>query len=254
MSSTPQYTHKPGETVSKTNDTVATQTSVSNEDTLLYLRPLKGEHLTTDCRGYTPSPIMTNNDLFINDNVSRHRTPLASVPPALPRIIPVPLPRLSPHNLISTHTLLTHRLSLSPIHWNMSHPPTTAFLLSTLRAHTTAWLFEEGITPTVQSITIRIKGVPRPIVVFPTQTGHPIKIIDILDSVYRGMCEAAMGQEAVGPEIALLEPDRSLNLDSENAIDSNVIFQHYRGRVWWNGLSKCTVEDEVWILQRTERG
>ncbi|KAF9474419.1 hypothetical protein BDN70DRAFT_884854 [Pholiota conissans] len=94
-------------------------------------------------------------------------------PPPLPPVVPIPLPPLSPTIPVQTHPLITYRLHHSnvnsPIWWNISLPPSTARLAAALHgAPSWPWWREVAVWPNgLPSMTIRVQGVQRPIVVFP---------------------------------------------------------------------------------------
>ncbi|KAF9470785.1 hypothetical protein BDN70DRAFT_888751 [Pholiota conissans] len=100
-------------------------------------------------------------------------------PPPLPPVVPIPLPPLSPTIPIQTHPLITYRLHHSnvnsPICWNISLPPSTARLATALHgAPSWPWWREVAVRPnSLPSMTIRVQGVQRPIVVFPISLWRP---------------------------------------------------------------------------------
>ncbi|KAF9473703.1 hypothetical protein BDN70DRAFT_937231 [Pholiota conissans] len=182
-------------------------------------------------------------------------------PPPLPPVAPIPLPPLSPTTPIQTHPLITYRLHHakvnSPILWNISLPPSTARLAAALNsAPSWPWWQEVAVWPNgLPSMTIRVQGVQRPIVVFPCEIGHQISILDVMNAVSNAVRTSVVVASNAGESSTthlIFRPgpdDVNQEFDSVNAVPSDTSHRHFRGQVWWAGLRASTDEVDVWILQ-----
>ncbi|KAF9474407.1 hypothetical protein BDN70DRAFT_319545 [Pholiota conissans] len=182
-------------------------------------------------------------------------------PPPLQPVVPIPLPPLSPTIPVQTHPLITYRLHHSnvnsPILWNISLPPSTARLAAALHsAPSWPWWREVAVRPNgLPSMTIRVQGVQRPIVVFPGEVGHQISILDVMNAVYNAVRTNVVVASDAGESSTthlIFEPgpdDGNQEVGSINAVPSDAIHRQFRGRVWWAGLRASTDEVDVWILQ-----
>ncbi|KAF9472590.1 hypothetical protein BDN70DRAFT_938070 [Pholiota conissans] len=198
-------------------------------------------------------PIVFDNE--IGTESAQHAMFLDPRPPPPPCLVPIALPALESNFPVYIHALLRYNSSAAAIYWNTSLPPYTAVV----RNLNGPWFHEIATSPLIPSITIRIKRVSRPIVVFPTQIGYPIRIVDVLNAIYVGMREAALEHAGTisETEISLLAaPSYSRNQEIEDAISTEAIRRHFQRRVWWNGLSRSTLEPDVWVLhlRGTSRG
>jgi cytochrome c biogenesis factor len=133
------------------------------------------------------------------------------------------------------------------MYWNMSFPPSTACLAAALGGLPAShWSREVAAEPrTLTSLTIRIAGVARPVVVFAAELGHPIRIVDVMRAVYGALCRAALESVQRCVVGGISTGDR--NSSAVAAGDS--IRRHFRGGVWWGGLCESTDERDVWILE-----
>ncbi|KAF9474423.1 hypothetical protein BDN70DRAFT_960982 [Pholiota conissans] len=213
---------------------------------------------------YSDHQFRDTHDASVGMSIEHHGyTPNAYIggPPPLPPVIPIPLPPLSPTIPVQTHPLITYRLHHSnvnnPIWWNISLPPSNACLAAALHsAPSWPWWREVAVRPNgLPSMTIRVQGIQRPIVVFPGEIGHQISILDAMNAVYNAVRTSVVvasnaGESSTtdlifgpGPE----EGDQEV--DSMNAVPSDAIQRQFRGRVWWAGLRASTDEVDVWILQ-----
>ncbi|KAF9472333.1 hypothetical protein BDN70DRAFT_887114 [Pholiota conissans] len=112
----------------------------------------------------------------MSDNLSQSTNHISEThliePPSLPPVATITLPSISPNVPIRAHPLITFSnvsYANPPIHWNISLPPSTAHLANVYNNQPGwPWSCEVAVHPTtVPSMTIRIDGVERPIVVFP---------------------------------------------------------------------------------------
>lgn len=171
-------------------------------------------------------------------------------PPPLPRAVAIPLPLLSPNVPIRIHDLITYRHPIAPIYWNISLPPSTAHLASAVYGVGGPWYHDVAVVPAVSSIAIRIRGVARPVVVFPIEAGFPIRIVDILRAVYSTIRAEAL-EDGAGASDAPVHGvygagPRDISFDDSVAADA--IRRYFRNRIWWNGVSQSMDEVDVWIL------
>lgn len=194
-------------------------------------------------------------DDFTSNNI--YGMPMLStqlVPPALPRLASIPLPPLSPNVLVQTHTLITYRPHISLICWTLSLPPSTARLaMTTIGSVNRQWFYDAAILPTTfPSITIRIRGIERPLVVFPFEVGNPIRIIDILYAVYSAAQTTAIEHRVASGDVPGyygLSVQIPRDLAVADAAAADAIGRYFRNRVWWNGLLPSVGEADVWVLQ-----
>ncbi|KAF9470332.1 hypothetical protein BDN70DRAFT_985432 [Pholiota conissans] len=180
-------------------------------------------------------------------------------PPPLSPVVPIPLPPLSPTIPVQIHPLITYRVHHSnvnsPICWNISLPPSTARLAAALdSAPSWPWWREVAVRPnSLPSMTIRVQGIQRPIVVFPDEIGHPINILDVMDAIYNVICTSVVASNSGDSSTThlIFGPPNYGNqaVDRINAVPSDEIHRQFRGQVWWAGLRASTDEVDVWILQ-----
>lgn len=174
-------------------------------------------------------------------------TPVA--PPAIPRIRAIELPRLSANIPIQIHTLITYRPSVVLMYWNMSLPPSTARLVTNV-GFRGPWFRDAAAVPVVSSIAVRMRGVSRPVIIFPVEAGRPVGIIDILRGVYNATgTEVLENETGVGgaPAYGAYEPS-SREVSFDDSIAADAIQRHFHNRVWWWGLSPSINEADVWVL------
>jgi hypothetical protein len=137
------------------------------------------------------------------------------------------------------------------MHWNMSLPPSTARLAVALGGISVSrWSREVAVEPrTLPSMTVRIAGVERPVVVFPAEMGYPIRIVDVLWAVYGalrlaateaggGLAAGAIGVGSGGGPVAV-----------DDAAAADAIRRYFRRDVWWGGLYESLGERDVWVLE-----
>jgi hypothetical protein len=193
---------------------------------------------------------LTYHSYIVQNNVASNDSHDTSVvPPAIPRIQAIPLPPLSPNIPIQIHTLISYRPSLVLMYWNMSLPPSTARLATNV-GFDERWFRDAAAVPLVSSITVRIRGVSRPIVVFPVDAACPIRIIDILRAVYNAVrAEVLENETGISdvPAYGAHEPC-SREVSFGDSIAADAIQRHFNNRVWWWGLSLSINEADVWVL------
>ncbi|KAF9473699.1 hypothetical protein BDN70DRAFT_997517 [Pholiota conissans] len=112
------------------------------------------------------------------------------------------------------------------------------------------WWREVAVRPNgLPSMTIRVQGILRPIVVFPGEIGHPISILDVMNAVYNAVRTNVVVASDAGDSNTthlIFRPgpdDGNQEVGSINAVPSDAIHRQFRGQVWWAGLRAST--DEV---------
>ncbi|KAF9473013.1 hypothetical protein BDN70DRAFT_886276 [Pholiota conissans] len=191
---------------------------------------------------------------------SRHSSRKSMPPPPLARRATIDLPSLSV-NPILIHKFLSRQRSSTgfdaPIHWNMALPPSTARLAAALapadaNANGTRWSRVVAVSPqSAPSVTVRIEGIERPVVVFPATIGYPIRIEDMLETIHSVLRYEAF--EALGVH-GLLPGDVDSssgmgNVAFDEAATANAIQRKFPRGAWWGGLYESADEREVWVLE-----
>lgn len=156
----------------------------------------------------------------------------------------IPLPSLY-DGTIRIHSLLSYRHPLPAIAYDMSLSPRTAKLsLSADQNELPDWKDYPAMDPLeITSLTIRLAGVLRPIVVFPrTLDAEYVKIGDVLEAVYSKV------------ELESMDDASAMGFYSgceDNSVLRRAIYARLEGRCIWGGLYPDAQEPDVWIL-RTE--
>ena len=180
-------------------------------------------------------------------------------PPLLPTKT-VPLPALADIS-ISVNPVLSYTPSKIVLEYELSLPPSTARLLPITKIHVGHWDWrrQPAMNPsTVGSMTIRVPGWERPVVVFPTTLDTAVVTVDdVLIAVHRAVQASAMelhggfgtkyGQRSIPGSSPMIlascpayEPSTMVNQDRGG------------GGYLWAGLYPCQKERDVWVL-RTRR-
>jgi hypothetical protein len=205
--------------------------------------------------GLPAYPSQPTDNIYNIHRPHTHLAPQPLAPPPLRRLAPIALPPLSPLTPVQIHPVITYHPSPTgpdaPVHWNMSLPPSTARLAFALGGTPTSrWSREVAVEPrTLSSMTVRIAGVARPVVVFPAEMGHPIRIVDVLWAVYSALHLAAI--ESVGGPAAGAVGWRCSGGGGviDDAVAADAIREYFRGDVWWGGLYESPEERDVWVLE-----
>ncbi|CAA7269857.1 unnamed protein product [Cyclocybe aegerita] len=149
----------------------------------------------------------------------------SSDPPCLERKRNIPLPPLS-FDPISLNPLLQYRSGPALMAYHLTEPSSTAVLSRAVKNNPsmTFWKHQAAMTPTnLCSLTIRMEGIDRPIVVRPSGIkGGVVTVGDILEAVHLAVT---------------LGGNRSPKGES---------------CWWWAGLAPCPDERDVWILYTTD--
>jgi len=176
-------------------------------------------------------------------------------PPLLPTKM-IPLPALADIP-ISVNPVLSYTPSKVVLEYELSLPPSTARLPPTTKTHVSHWDWrrQPAMDPgTVGSMTIRVPGLERLVVVFPaTLDSTVVTVDDVLIAVHRAVRASAMelhrgfgtkyGQRSIpgsSPMILAPWPAYGHSTMANQERDG--------GGLRWAGLYPCQKERDVWIL------
>jgi hypothetical protein len=180
-----------------------------------------------------------------------------------PRLLPtktIPLPALADIP-ISVNPVLSYTPSKIVLEYELSLPPSTARLPPTTKTHVGRWDWrrQPAMDPsTVGSMTIRVPGLERLVVVFPaTLESTVVTVDDVLIAVHRAVQAMAMelhtgfgtkyGQRRIpGSSPMILTPWPTYEHTTVANQDRS------GGHNLWAGLYPCQKERDVWVL-RTRR-
>ena len=180
-------------------------------------------------------------------------------PPLLP-IQTIPLPALADIP-ISVNPVLSYTPSKIVLEYNLDLPPSTARLLPSTKVHIgrREWRQQPAMDPsTVGSMTIKVPGLERLVVVFPsTLYSAVVTVDDVLIAVHH-----AVQASGIGPRVGFGTKygQRTILGSSPMSLAPRVAYEHSTiatrerggGDHWWAGLYPCQKERDVWIL-RTRR-
>ena len=181
-------------------------------------------------------------------------------PPALIAASPIPLPPLASEPIL-VHPLLAYHVS-PPIRYNLEMPPSSASLALALaeRVSRQYWGNQPAMSPaTVGSITIRVAGVERPIVVFPNRLDEGVVTVDdVLCRVHEAFHASSVGDGGWDFSTAS-SADRWCSRDGHcgasaharrrsGSQTTSTFSRDLRSNIWWGGLAPSTAEGDVWIL------
>ena len=108
---------------------------------------------------------------------------------------------------------------------------------------------------TVGSMTIRVPGLERLVVVFPaTLDSRVVTVGDVLDAVYRAVQTPAIEHRERGRKnwLGLGQIDLPRSRWIVDEYTAKDVQKHFGGNHWWGGLYPCQKERDVWVL-RTRR-
>jgi len=188
-------------------------------------------------------------------DLTQARRRAEQTPPPLLPIKKIPLPPLA-EIPIFVHPVLSYTPCKVVLEYDLSMPPSTACLSPTTKAHRDWWEWrrQPAMNPsTVGSMTIRVPGLERVVVVFPaTLDSRVVTVGDVLDAVYRAVQtsviehreRAAQGQNN-WPGSGQVDLARWV---AEEYV-AKAVQKHGGGSHWWAGLYPCQKERDVWILR-----
>ena len=188
---------------------------------------------------------------------ARHRE--EHPPPLLPTKT-VPLPALADIP-ISVNPVLSYTSSNIVLEYELRLPPSTAHLPPITKIHASHWDWrrQPAMNPsTVGSMTIRVPGLERLVVVFPaTLDSAVVTVDDVLIAVHRAVQASAMElRREFGTKYGQINRPGSspLILASCPAYEHSTMANQDRGGggYLWAGLYPCQKERDVWVL-RTRR-
>ena len=185
---------------------------------------------------------------------ARHRE--ERPPPLLP-VRPVPLPALADIP-ISVNPVLLCTPSKIALEYNLSLPPSTARLLLSTKVYIGRrdWRRQPAMDPsTVGSMTIKVPGLERLVVVFPsTLESAVVTVGDVLIALHHAV-------QASGIELHVgfgeKYGQRTILGSSPMSLAPRLAYEHTTiatperggGDPWWAGLYPCQKERDVWILR-----
>jgi len=172
-------------------------------------------------------------------------------PPLLP-IKTIPLPALADIP-ISVNPVLSYTPSKIVLEYNLTLPPSTARPPPNSRRE---WRRQPAMDPsTVGSMTIKVPGLERLVVVFPSTLGNAVVTVDdVLIAVHRAAQASGIGAH-VG--FGTKYDQRTILGSSPRNLAPRVAYEHTTiatqehggGDHWWAGLYPCPKERDVWILR-----
>ncbi|KAF9471950.1 hypothetical protein BDN70DRAFT_887551 [Pholiota conissans] len=184
--------------------------------------------------------------------------------PHPPQPAPIELPLLSPspksppalNPYVAHHLRLVSGLN-TPIHWNMTLPPSSANLALSLDHHRARWSHEaavkpRGTDPKPETMLICVEGIDQLVVAHSYKQGRSIRIIEVMQAVYRAIRRMASKSLCKCPDCDRNVVTYGSPWEHELAVDSDlaakVIRSHFGGDFWWDGLRE-SAERDVWILE-----
>ena len=172
-------------------------------------------------------------------------------PPLLP-IKTIPLPALADIP-ISVNPVLSYTPSKIVLEYNLSMPPSTARVPHNSHRE---WVRQPAMDPsTVGSMTIKVPGLERLVVVFPsTLDSAVVTVDDVLIAVHRAV-QASGTELYVG--FGTKSGQRTILGSCPTSLAPRVAYEHTTiatrerggGDHWWSGLYPCQKERDVWILR-----
>jgi len=185
------------------------------------------------------------------DITQAHRRTNHSSPPLLLQPKTIPLPALAGIP-ISVHSVLSYTPSKVVLEYDLSMPPSTARLPSISNAHISCWdrRRQPAMNPsTVGSMTIRVPGLERVVVVFPaTLDSRVVTVGDVLDAVHHAVQTSAIEHRERAAQ-------RQNNWRGSGQGDmarwvaeeyvAKAVQKHGGGSHWWAGLYPCQKERDV---------
>lgn len=192
------------------------------------------------------------------------RTPDQHPPPLLPNNI-ISLPSLIDITEVKIHPFLRFSHFPSKLEYDIVKPPHTAYLQNQISDDD--WKYLPAVEPpfshVVSELTIRVSGVPSPVVIYPTEESSGIITIwDVFRRVYaaiRGVVEGKFGpdvdsvlrhpiiQKKYGP------PPKNTPLPNDREAKEQRMYMIIRdffggGKLIWAGLHPSRTEPDVWVL------
>ncbi|KJA22388.1 hypothetical protein HYPSUDRAFT_41014 [Hypholoma sublateritium FD-334 SS-4] len=182
-------------------------------------------------------------------------------PPPLIPAPPTPLPPLA-NVPISVHPLLAHHRLSPAIRYDLEAPPSSASLALVLaeRVSRQYWGNQPAMNPAIiGSITIRIAGLERPIVVFPARLDQGVVTVDdVLSRVHEAIHSTAVGGDGwdfgtATSTVGGFSWDGHWGTSAHAKIVSGgwmtgIIRRGFHSQIWWGGLAPSTTEMDVWVL------
>ena len=201
-------------------------------------------------RNYTRSPQTDLTQVRRREEHPRPLLPTKTIP--LPALADIP---------ISVNPVLSYTPSKIMLEYDLSLPPSTANLPLITKTHVghRDWRRQPAMDPsTVGSMTIRVPGLQRLVVVFPaTLNSAFVTVNDVLIAVHRAVQASDIelhsglgleyGQRSIPGSSPIILPPWPACEYTTMANQERGIGDH-----WWAGLYPCQEERDVWVL-RTRR-